>query len=73
MRTIVLAGLAMALLPVMAQAQTAQAKYDDALASLGKVTGGGPATARIAKLWVDYVTIKKHPPAAAPAAAQAAK
>ena len=53
---------------ILGQAQTAQAKYDDALASFGKVTGGGPATARITKLWVDYVTIKKRPPAAAPAA-----
>ena len=52
---------------VLGQAQTAQGKYDDALASFGKVTGGGPATARITKLWVDYVTIKKHPPAAAAA------
>jgi tetratricopeptide (TPR) repeat protein len=58
---------------ILGQAQTAQAKYDDALASFGKVTGGGPATARITKLWVDYVTIKKRPPAAAPAAAQATK
>ena len=53
---------------VLGQAQTAQGKYDDALASFGKVTGGGPATARINKLWVDYVTVKKHPPAAATAA-----
>jgi hypothetical protein len=57
---------------VLGQAQTAQGKYDDALASFGKVTGGGPATARITKLWVDYVTVKKHPPAAA-APATAAK
>jgi tetratricopeptide (TPR) repeat protein len=54
----------------LGQAQTAQGKYDDALASFGKVTGGGPATARITKLWVDYVTIKKHPPAAAATAAK---
>ena len=58
---------------VLGQAQAAQGKFDDALASFGKVSGGGPATARITKLWVDYVTIKKNPPAAAPAAAQAAK
>jgi tetratricopeptide (TPR) repeat protein len=58
---------------VLGQAQTAQGKYDDALATFGKVTGGGPATARITKLWVDYVTVKKHPPAAAAAPATAAK
>ena len=53
---------------VLGQAQAAQGKYDDALASFGKVTGGGPATARINKLWIDYVTVKKKPPAPATAA-----
>jgi hypothetical protein len=58
---------------VLGQSQAAQGKYDDALASFATVTGGGPATARIVKLWVDYVKIKKNPPvvAAAPAAAAA--
>jgi hypothetical protein len=58
---------------VLGQAQAAQGKYDDALASFATVTGGGPATARIVRLWVDYVKIKKNPPvaAAAPAAAAA--
>ena len=55
---------------VLAQAQTAQGKYDDALASLGQVSGGGPATAKVTKLWIDYVNIKKRPPAAAPVAAK---
>jgi hypothetical protein len=57
---------------VLGQALTAEGKLDDALAAFGQVTGGGPATGRITKLWVDYVTVKKHPPAAAPATAQAA-
>jgi hypothetical protein len=58
---------------VLGQAQAAQGKYDDALATFGTVTGGGPATARIVRLWVDYVKIKKNPPvaSAAPAAAAA--
>jgi hypothetical protein len=56
---------------VLAQAQALQGKYDDALASFGKVTGGGPATARVARLWTDYVNIKKNPPAAPAAPAQA--
>jgi len=55
---------------VLGQAQAAQGKYDDALASFGKVTGGGPATARINKLWIDYVTVKKKPPAAPATAAK---
>ena len=58
---------------VLGQAQAAQGKYDDALASFGTVTGGGPATPRITRLWTIYVKIKKSPPvvAAAPAAAAA--
>ena len=54
----------------MVLGQAAQGKYDDALASFGKVTGGGPATARINKLWIDYVTVKKKPPAAPATAAK---
>ncbi len=57
---------------VLGQAQAAQGKYDEALATFGTVTGGGPATARITRLWVDYVNIKKAPPVADAAPAQAA-
>ena len=57
---------------VLGQSLVAQGKYDDAIAAFGKVTGGGPATARITRLWVDYCNNKKNPPvAAAPAAAAA--
>ena len=58
---------------VLGQALAAQGKYDDALAAFGKVTGGGPATARITRLWVDHVNLKKNPPAAETAAAAPAK
>jgi tetratricopeptide (TPR) repeat protein len=44
---------------VLGQALTAEGKYDDAVAAFGQVTGGGPATARIARLWSDYANIKK--------------
>ena len=54
---------------VLGQALTAQGKYDDAIAAFGQVHGGGPATARIIRLWVDYANIKKNPPAAPPPAA----
>ena len=57
---------------VLGQALAAQGKYDEALAAFGKVTGGGPATARITRLWVAYVNLKKTPPVAAAAPAQAA-
>ena len=57
---------------VLGQALTAQGKYDDAIAAFGQVQGGGPATARITRLWVALAKIKKNPPAAAPAAAAAA-
>ena len=49
---------------VLGQAQVAQGKYDDAIASFGKVTGGGPATPRIVRLWTEYTNLKKNPPAA---------
>lgn len=60
---------------VLGQAQVAQGKYDDAIQSFGQVQGGGPATARIARLWTDYAKVKKNPPettaaAAAPAPAK---
>jgi tetratricopeptide (TPR) repeat protein len=57
---------------VLGQALTAQGKYDDAIAAFGQVQGGGPATARITRLWVALANIKKNPPAAAPATAAAA-
>jgi tetratricopeptide (TPR) repeat protein len=57
---------------VLGQALTAQGKYDEAIAAFGQVQGGGPATARITRLWVALANIKKNPPAAAPAAAAAA-
>jgi tetratricopeptide (TPR) repeat protein len=57
---------------VLGQALTAQGKYDEAVAAFGQVQGGGPATARITRLWVALANIKKSPPAAAPATASAA-
>jgi hypothetical protein len=51
--------------------------YQDALDSFAKVTGGGPATARIVRLWTYYVKSKmpqtntaSAQPAQAPAPAQ---
>ncbi len=54
---------------VLGQALTAEGKYDEAITTFGQVTGGGPATSRIARLWQEYATIKKNPPAATPATA----
>jgi hypothetical protein len=54
---------------VLGQSLTAQGKYDEAIAAFGQVTGGGPATARITRLWVALANIKKNPPAAMPATA----
>lgn len=45
---------------VLGQALAAQGKYDDAIAAFGQVSGGGPVTPRIARLWVDYSRIKKR-------------
>jgi tetratricopeptide (TPR) repeat protein len=56
---------------VLGQALTAQGKYDDAIAAFGQVQGGGPATARITRLWVALANIKKNPPAPAATAAAA--
>ena len=53
---------------VLGQSLTAQGKYDEAVAAFGQVTGGGPATPRITRLWIDYANIKKNPPAATAAA-----
>jgi hypothetical protein len=53
---------------VLAQSLIAQGKYDEGIATLGQVTGGGPATPRIVRLWVDYANVKKNPPAGATAA-----
>ena len=58
---------------VLGQTLVAEGKYDDAIAAFGQVTGGGPATPRIVRLWVDLANIKKTPPAAAAAPATAAK
>jgi len=56
---------------VLGQALAAQGKYDDAIAAFGQVQGGGPATARITRLWTAYAKIKKNPPAATASAAPA--
>jgi len=56
---------------VLGQSLIAQGKYDDALAAFGQVQGGGPATARITRLWVALANIKKNPPAPAATAAAA--
>ncbi len=53
---------------VLGQALAAQGKYADAKAAFAKVTGGGPATARIVRLWVYYCNGKLNPPPAAQAA-----
>ena len=53
---------------VLGQSLVAQGKYADAVAAFGQVQGGGPATSRIVRLWVDYAKIKQNPPAAAAAA-----
>jgi len=56
---------------VLGQALVAQGKYADAVTAFGQVTGGGPATPRITRLWVDYAKVKQNPPAATAAAAPA--
>jgi TolA-binding protein len=45
---------------VLGQALTAQGKYDEAAASFAQVSGGGPVTPRIARLWAGYARIKKR-------------
>ena len=45
---------------VLGQALAAQGKYDDAIAAFGQVSGGGPVTPRVARLWADYAKIKKR-------------
>jgi TolA-binding protein len=47
---------------VLGQALAAQGKYADAKAAFGTVAGGGPATARIVRLWVTYCNTKLNPP-----------
>jgi len=54
---------------VLGQALAAQGKFADAKAAFGKVTGGGPATQRITRLWVDYCNAKLNPATAQAAAA----
>ena len=56
---------------VLGQALTAQGKYDEAVQAFGRVQGGGPATARITRLWTDYANVKKNPSAATASAAPA--
>ncbi|HEX4371236.1 MAG TPA: hypothetical protein VH019_07795 [Rhizomicrobium sp.] len=56
---------------VLGQSLVAQGKYADAVTAFGQVQGGGPATARITRLWVDYAKVKQNPPAATAAAAPA--
>jgi tetratricopeptide (TPR) repeat protein len=58
---------------VLGQSLVAEGKYDDAIAAFGQVHGGGPATARITRLWVDYANIKKNPPVPDTASAAPAK
>ena len=50
---------------VLGQSLVAQGKYDDAIAAFGQVMGGGPATPRTVRLWIDYANLKKNPPVAA--------
>lgn len=45
---------------VLGQALTSEGKYDDAVMAFGQVSGGGPVTPRIARLWADYAKIKKR-------------
>ena len=45
---------------VLGQALTAQGKFDAAVAAFGQVSGGGPVTPRIARLWAGYARIKKR-------------
>jgi tetratricopeptide (TPR) repeat protein len=58
---------------VLGQSLVAEGKYDDAIAAFNQVQGGGPATARITRLWVDFANIKKNPPVPETAAAAPAK
>jgi TolA-binding protein len=44
---------------VLGQALTAEGKYDDAEAAFGQISGGGPVTPRIARLWAGYAKIRK--------------
>lgn len=58
---------------VLAMSLAAQNKYQEALDQFSKVSGGGPATPRIVRLWTYYVQSKLAPAttaAAAPAPAQ---
>ncbi len=58
---------------VLGQSLVAEGKYDDAIAAFNQVQGGGPATSRITRLWVDFAKIKKNPPVPDTAAAAPAK
>jgi tetratricopeptide (TPR) repeat protein len=54
---------------VLGQSLVAQGKYAEAIAAFGQVQGGGPATARITRLWEDYAKVKQNPPSTTAAAA----
>lgn len=47
---------------VLGMTQVALGKYDEAVATFATVSGGSPATPRIAKMWSDYAKLKKNPP-----------
>jgi hypothetical protein len=50
---------------VIGMSQVGQGKYTDAAAAFATVTGGSPATPRIAKLWGDFAKMKANPATAA--------
>jgi hypothetical protein len=56
---------------VIAMSQAAQGKYADAATTFGAINSANPASARVVRLWLDYVKFKANPPAAAAAAAPA--
>ena len=50
---------------VLGQTLVAQGKYDDAIAAFGQVTGGGPATPRVVRLWIGLSPTSRNRRAAA--------
>ena len=57
---------------VLGEAQAAQGKWDDAIATFATVPASSEATKRIVRLWTDYAKVKKNPPAPAATATAAA-
>ena len=55
---------------VIGMSLVAEGKYDEATTAFGQVTGGGPATARIVRLWTIFAKNKANPPPPVTAAAQ---